>query len=192
MGKSLLKRVKALMLLRHRTWFHVVINIPYVMHLTCKKCILLPTPLSIKRSPSIIALTTYWKERWPRWVFFYWSVLSYLKWCWWFLLLQDFQRRSSGSWRDVCVGRENWRFSCLWWSFRMWPLISSIRCVWEVNEVRVTESCAECFHYLLEPAAERTVSKIQPQIVHVVCLVLFLLFLIDCFFSALFRTPITY
>lgn len=48
------------------------------------------------------------------------------------------------------------------------------------------------FHYLLEPAAERTVSKIQPQIVHVVCLVLFLLFLIDCFFSALFRTPITY
>lgn len=48
------------------------------------------------------------------------------------------------------------------------------------------------FHYLLEPAAERMVSKMHPKTVHVVCLVLLLLFLVDCFFSVLFRTPITY
>lgn len=48
------------------------------------------------------------------------------------------------------------------------------------------------FHYLLEPEAERMVSKMHPKTVHVVCLVLPLLFLVDCFFSALFRTPITY
>ena len=48
------------------------------------------------------------------------------------------------------------------------------------------------FHYLLEPEAERMVSKMHPKTVHVVCLVLLLLFLVDCFFSTLFRTPITY
>lgn len=48
------------------------------------------------------------------------------------------------------------------------------------------------FHYLLEPAAERMVKKAAPGTVHAVCLALLLLFLTDCIFSALFRTPITY
>ena len=48
------------------------------------------------------------------------------------------------------------------------------------------------FHYLLEPAAERMVQSANPNTVHAVCLVLGLLFLTDCLFSALFRTPITY
>lgn len=48
------------------------------------------------------------------------------------------------------------------------------------------------FHYWLEPAAERMVKKMHPPAVHSVCLFLFLLFLVDCILSALFRTPITY
>ena len=44
----------------------------------------------------------------------------------------------------------------------------------------------------MKPEAERMDSKMHPKTVHVVCLVLLLLFLVDCFFSALFRTPITY
>ena len=48
------------------------------------------------------------------------------------------------------------------------------------------------FHYLLEPAAERTVGRTSSETVHAVCLALLLLFLADCVLSALFRTPITY
>lgn len=48
------------------------------------------------------------------------------------------------------------------------------------------------FHYLLEPTAQRMVGRIRPQKVRAVCLVLLLLFVADCIFSALFRTPITY
>lgn len=48
------------------------------------------------------------------------------------------------------------------------------------------------FHYLLEPAAERLVSGLNRRILHSSCLVVLLLFLVDCILSALFRTPITY
>ena len=48
------------------------------------------------------------------------------------------------------------------------------------------------FHYRLEPAAERMVTKLHPGTVHNTCLFLLLLFLADCVLSALFRTPITY
>ena len=48
------------------------------------------------------------------------------------------------------------------------------------------------FHYLLEPAAESMVGKLPPKTVHAVCLVLLLMFAVDCILSALFRTPITY
>ena len=48
------------------------------------------------------------------------------------------------------------------------------------------------FHYYLEPAAERMVKKANQKIVRVVCVILLILFLIDCVLSALFRTPITY
>ena len=48
------------------------------------------------------------------------------------------------------------------------------------------------FYYLIEPAAERTVSKADSKTVHTVCLLLLLVFIADCILSALFRTPITY
>ena len=48
------------------------------------------------------------------------------------------------------------------------------------------------FHYLLEPAAERMVSKAAPNTVHTICMIIFIVFLADCALSALFRTPITY
>lgn len=48
------------------------------------------------------------------------------------------------------------------------------------------------FHYLLEPAAERMVAKLPPKIVRATCLLLMLVFAVDCVLSALFRTPITY
>lgn len=48
------------------------------------------------------------------------------------------------------------------------------------------------FHYILEPFAESIYSRSSPRTIQSVCLVLALLFLIDCILSALFRTPITY
>ena len=48
------------------------------------------------------------------------------------------------------------------------------------------------FHYLIEPAAEHTVSKADSKTVHTVCLLLLLVLIADCILSALFRTPITY
>lgn len=48
------------------------------------------------------------------------------------------------------------------------------------------------FHYLIEPAGERMIKKVNPDIVHAICLVLLFVFVIDCILSALFRTPITY
>ena len=48
------------------------------------------------------------------------------------------------------------------------------------------------FHYLLEPAAERGVKRLPSGTVRSICLVLLLVFLMDCILSALFRTPITY
>lgn len=48
------------------------------------------------------------------------------------------------------------------------------------------------FHYLLEPAAECLVAKLPPKTVRKVCLVLLLVFAVDCVLSVLFRTPITY
>ena len=48
------------------------------------------------------------------------------------------------------------------------------------------------FHYLLEPTAEKFIKKINPNKVHTACLFLLLVLLLDCFLSAMFRTPITY
>ena len=48
------------------------------------------------------------------------------------------------------------------------------------------------FYYLIEPAAERTVSKADSKTAHTVCLLLLLVLIADCILSALFRTPITY
>ena len=48
------------------------------------------------------------------------------------------------------------------------------------------------FHYWLEPAGSRIVQKLPSGTVRMVCLVLLLIFLVDCILSALFRTPITY
>lgn len=48
------------------------------------------------------------------------------------------------------------------------------------------------FHYVLEPAAERMVGKMTQATLLTVCLTLLLVFLADCIFSALFRTPILY
>ena len=48
------------------------------------------------------------------------------------------------------------------------------------------------FHYLLEPEAERFVSRMNRGMLYSSCLGVLLLFLVDCILSALFRTPITY
>ena len=48
------------------------------------------------------------------------------------------------------------------------------------------------FHYLLEPTSEKIVNKAGRNIIWNVCLLLLVLFIIDCILSALFRTPITY
>ena len=48
------------------------------------------------------------------------------------------------------------------------------------------------FHYLLEPTAEKFIKKSNPNTVHTACLSLLFVLLLDCFLSAMFRTPITY
>ena len=48
------------------------------------------------------------------------------------------------------------------------------------------------FHYLLEPTSEKIVNNAGRNIIWNVCLLLLVLFIIDCILSALFRTPITY
>lgn len=69
---------------------------------------------------------------------------------------------------------------------------------WNINGIICFRSVASfavmglVFHYLLEPAAERMVGKLPPRTVRVICLVLLTAYIIDCIFSALFRTPITY
>lgn len=48
------------------------------------------------------------------------------------------------------------------------------------------------FHYLVEPLVRRLVTKQKPRMVCAACLTVFCLFLLDCSWSYLFRTPITY
>lgn len=48
------------------------------------------------------------------------------------------------------------------------------------------------FHYLLEPLGEKLFRRIPEHKIHAGCLILIALFLTDCIFSVLFRTPITY
>lgn len=48
------------------------------------------------------------------------------------------------------------------------------------------------FHYVLEPKAEHLVKRINSKTIYRVCLGIFLVFVVDCILSALFRTPITY
>lgn len=76
------------------------------------------------------------------------------------------------------------------WDYRgLFLNISGIICLRSVVSFAVM---GLVFHYLLEPAAERTVRKADSKTVHTVCLVLLLVFIADCILSALFRTPITY
>ena len=48
------------------------------------------------------------------------------------------------------------------------------------------------FIFLLEPALEQIVRKVRSNILFAVCIFVLIFFLIDCYLSALFRTPITY
>lgn len=48
------------------------------------------------------------------------------------------------------------------------------------------------FHYLLEPIGEKLYHKIPCSAIHAACLILTVLFVADCIFSFLFRTPIIY
>ena len=76
------------------------------------------------------------------------------------------------------------------WDYRgMFLNIGGIICLRSVLSFAVM---GMVFHYLIEPAAERTVKKANRNLVHIACLSLFILFLSDCLLSALFRTPITY
>ena len=76
------------------------------------------------------------------------------------------------------------------WDYRgMFLNIGGIICLRSVLSFAVM---GMVFHYLLEPAAERMVKKANRNIVYIACLSLLTLFLADCLFSALFRTPITY
>ena len=76
------------------------------------------------------------------------------------------------------------------WDYRgLFLNISGIICLRSVVSFAVM---GLVFHYLIEPAAERTVRKADSKTVHTVCMVLLLVFIADCILSALFRTPITY
>ena len=48
------------------------------------------------------------------------------------------------------------------------------------------------FHYYLEPIAESEIEKVQSKRLRGIAVTLLVIFVIDCIFSALFRTPITY
>lgn len=48
------------------------------------------------------------------------------------------------------------------------------------------------FHYLLEPLGEKLYLRTPAGVIRPVCLILFVLLVIDCILSFLFRTPITY
>lgn len=69
---------------------------------------------------------------------------------------------------------------------------------WNVNGIICFRSVVSfgimglVFHYLLESKMERVIRKTNSNIVSAVCLILLVMFLIDCILSALFRTPITY
>ena len=76
------------------------------------------------------------------------------------------------------------------WDYRgLFLNISGIICLRSVVSFAVM---GLVFHYLIEPAAEHTVSKADSKTVHTVCLLLLLVLIADCILSALFRTPITY
>lgn len=48
------------------------------------------------------------------------------------------------------------------------------------------------FQYILEPLFNKKYKQISKDSTHTFCITIFILFLIDCLFSVLFRTPITY
>ena len=76
------------------------------------------------------------------------------------------------------------------WDYRELPLnLNGIICLRSVVGFAVL---GLLFHYLLEPCAERIVRKLPPKTVRTVCVILLVVFAVDCVLSALFRTPITY
>ena len=48
------------------------------------------------------------------------------------------------------------------------------------------------FHYWIEPFAEKVFYKISMNKIRIISAIILGLFIVDCIFSALFRTPITY
>lgn len=48
------------------------------------------------------------------------------------------------------------------------------------------------FHYLIEPMEKKLYLKIPVKKIRIACLVILVIFIIDCILSILFRTPITY
>ena len=48
------------------------------------------------------------------------------------------------------------------------------------------------FHYFEEPVAQRIVEEVNKKLIHIICLLLLFVFIIDIIFSVLYRTPIMY
>lgn len=81
------------------------------------------------------------------------------------------------------------------WNLRLWDYrglflnIDGIVCLRSVLSFAIM---GMAFHYLVEPVMERFVASRRSHTVHMVCMIILVLFVIDCIISALFRTPITY
>lgn len=76
------------------------------------------------------------------------------------------------------------------WDYRDMPMnIDGIVCL---GSVACFGILGLAFHYLLEPAGEKLLAKVDGGVLPPVCLGLLALFVTDCIFSFLFRTPITY
>lgn len=81
------------------------------------------------------------------------------------------------------LGMRLWDYRGLFWN------IDGIICLRSVASFAIM---GVLFHYWLEPAAERIVHKQPARNIRFMCLMLLLLFVLDCILSAFFRTPITY
>lgn len=81
------------------------------------------------------------------------------------------------------LGMRLWDYRGLFWN------LDGIICFRSVVSFAVM---GVMFHYMLEPAAERMVGKISSKTLRETCMVLLIIFAVDCVLSALFRTPITY
>ena len=82
------------------------------------------------------------------------------------------------------------RFGMRLWDYRgLFLNINGIICFRSVISFAVL---GLIFQYLIEPNTEKAVKRVNEGTVKKVCLVLILLFIIDCIISAFCRTPITY